>query len=103
LVTSSVWYNRRLITGTAAGINDMAMSVFPNPTASTATVSYYSPVARAVQVKVVDVVGRQVVNLASQPQGAGPHTLAVPALRPGMYTVRLIALGESMYRKLVVE
>ena len=103
VVTSPVWYTRRIITATTTSVAELALSVFPNPTAGTATVSYYLPVAGAVQAEVVDVVGRKVVSLASQPQLAGPHTLTVPALRPGLYTVRVTTPVGTAYRKLVVE
>jgi hypothetical protein len=66
----------------------VALAVFPNPTAGTATLSYYLPAASAVRAEVVDATGRKVVSLATgQQQVAGPHTLAVPALAPGLYTL----------------
>jgi len=104
IVTSPIWYTRRIITATTPGAEEVALAVFPNPTASTATLSYYLPVASAVQAEVYDGVGRKVVSLAvGERQLAGPHTLAVPALAPGLYTVRLTHNAGTAYRKLVVE
>lgn len=72
--------------------------------AGTAMLSYFLPVAGAVRAEVYDVAGRRVVGLAARErQVVGPHTLAVPALAPGLYTVRLEHEGGAAYRKLVVE
>lgn len=52
----------------------------------------------------VDVLGRRVRVLAvKQVQPAGLHTLAVPALYPGLNPAQLIYTGRAAYRKLVVE
>ena len=104
IVTSPIWYTRRIITGTTPAAEALALSVFPNPTAGTATLSYFLPVAGGVRAEVYDAVGRRVVSLAAgERQVAGPHTLAVPALAPGLYTVRLEHEGGAAYRKLLVE
>ncbi|MDQ2770856.1 MAG: T9SS type A sorting domain-containing protein, partial [Bacteroidota bacterium] len=104
IVTSPIWYTRRIITGTTPEAEAVALAVFPNPTASTATLSYFLPVAGAVRAEVYDAVGRRMVDLAAgERQSAGPHTLVVPALAPGLYTVRLVHDGGTAYRKLVVE
>ena len=104
IVTSPIWYTRRIITGTTTATEELALAVFPNPTAGTATLSYYLPTAGAVQAEVFDAVGRRVVRLTKdERQGAGSHTLAVPALVPGLYTVRLLYDGAAVYRKLTVE
>lgn len=104
LMTSPVWYTRRLVSGTMPSAEELALAVFPNPTVGTATVAYYLPAASAVRAEVVDALGRPVAYLATgEAQGAGPHTLAVPALTPGLYTVRLTHAGGAVYRKLVVE
>jgi hypothetical protein len=64
----------------------------------------YLPAASTVRAEVHDAVGRKVVGLADgERQLAGPHTLAVPALAPGLYTVRLTHDAGMAYRKLVVE
>ena len=106
LVTSPVWYTRGVATATATApaAAPLALDVFPNPTAGLATLSYFLPAASPVSAAVYDAVGRRVVTLAATaPQGAGPHTLAVPALAPGLYTVRLTHAGGAAFRKLLVE
>ena len=48
--------------------------------------------------------GRQVLRLAGEErQLAGPQAWAVPALTPGLYTVRLAYEGGTVHRQLVVE
>lgn len=104
IVTSPIWYTRRIITATTPGAEEVALAVYPNPTAGTATLSYFLPVSSAVSAEVVDAVGRRVVSLvAGERQVAGPHALTVPALVPGLYTVRLMHEGGTAYRKLVVQ
>ena len=104
IVTSPIWYTRRIITATTPGAEEVALAVFPNPTAGTATLSYYLPAASAVRADIVDAIGRKVVSLATgQQQVAGPHTLAVPAMTPGLYTVQLTYNVGTAHRKLIVE
>ncbi|MDO7846279.1 CehA/McbA family metallohydrolase [Hymenobacter sp. M29] len=103
IVTSPIWYTRRIITATTPGVEEVALTVFPNPTAGTATLSYFLPVASAVRAEVMDALGRRVEVLATgEQQVAGPHTLTVPALAPGLYTVRVEYGSGTAYRKLVV-
>lgn len=48
--------------------------------------------------------GRHVATVtAGDKQTAGPHTLAIPLLHPGFYTVRLLTGGVAAYSQLVVE
>lgn len=104
LITSPIWYTRSIVTATAPEVPALAMTVFPNPTAGPATVSYYLPTAGPVHAQVLDAVGRPVGRLATgETQGAGPHTLAVPPLASGLYIVRLVAGGTTAYQKLVVD
>ena len=104
VVTSPIWYSRQIVTAAKPAIEELALSVFPNPTAGTATLSYYLPTAGAVQAEIYDAVGRQVTRLAAgESQAAGPHTLAVTALKAGLYTIRFRHGGRTAYRKLTVE
>ena len=104
IITSPIWYTRRIPTATTPSEEPLAMNIFPNPTRGSATVSYFLPTASPVQAAVFDAVGRRVATLtAGQAQGAGPHTLDVPALAPGLYVVRLTHTSGATFRKLVVE
>ncbi|GAB3879292.1 hypothetical protein GCM10028824_42510 [Hymenobacter segetis] len=104
LVTSPIWYTRRIVTATTPEAEALALAIFPNPTAGTATLSYFLPAGSVVRVEVIDAVGRRVVSLVNgERQLAGPHTLVVPALGPGLYHMRLIHESGTAYRKLLVE
>ncbi len=104
IVTSPIWYTRSTVTATATATDPLALTVYPNPTTSTATMSYYLPNSANVSADVFDTVGRHTATIAGGGQQvAGPHTLTIPALKTGLYTVRLQHNGISEYRKLVVE
>ena len=62
---------------------------FPNPFAQTATVPLALAEAAGADVRVVDVLGREVARLASGPRPAGTHTLTLDAdgLANGVYVV----------------
>ncbi|MCI1189803.1 CehA/McbA family metallohydrolase [Hymenobacter sp. DH14] len=104
VVTSPIWYSRQIVTATTPAATAVALAVFPNPTAGAATLSYFLPAAGAVTAEVLDNLGRRVLRLAAgERQAAGPHTVAVPALPAGLYTVRLTHEGGAAYQKLVVQ
>ncbi len=65
----------------------------PNPTASSATVSFDVPAATDVSVAVYDLLGRRVAVLAEGAVAAGRHTARLEAgtLAPGVYVVRMTA------------
>jgi hypothetical protein len=104
IVTSPIWYTRAVITASTPATAELALAVYPNPTAGAATLSYYLPTAATIRADVSDALGRPVAVVTSgERQAAGPHTLAVPALRAGLYLVRLVHDGVAEYRKLLVE
>jgi hypothetical protein len=80
------------------------VSVFPNPTTGAATLSYSLASKAVVSVNVIDILGRPVVHLVNeQEQDIGLHTVKVPALKPGLYTIKLLRNEVAVYRKLLVE
>jgi hypothetical protein len=104
IVTSPIWHTRQVVLGTAPAASELALALFPNPTAGAATISYYLPMAASISADVTDALGRRVATVTSgERQAAGPHTLAVPALPAGLYLVRLLHDGVAEYRKLLVE
>lgn len=104
IVTSPIWYTRQVILASAPATDPLALTLFPNPTASAATLSYYLPTAARISAEVTDALGRPVATVTSgERQAAGPHTLTVPTLPAGLYLVRLVHDGITEYRKLVVE
>lgn len=105
VVTSPIWYTRAAAPlATTPVAAKLPLSVFPNPTRGSATLSYYLPAATSISAEVFDELGRSVATLArDERQGAGPQTLAVPALPAGLYTVRLAHDGTAEFRRLAVE
>jgi hypothetical protein len=104
LVTSPIWHTRQVVLGTAPAASELALTLFPNPTVSTATLSYYLPTAATISADITDALGRRVAIVTSgERQAAGPHTLAVPMLPAGLYLVQFVHDGIADYRKLLVE
>ncbi|OON70668.1 T9SS type A sorting domain-containing protein [Hymenobacter sp. CRA2] len=80
------------------------LSVAPNPAAGAATVRYVLPAAGQASVEVTDMVGRRVtLALPTTAQAAGSHAIELPALRAGLYTVRLRVGQQTQQTKLVVQ
>ena len=107
IVTSPIWYTRSAALATRPAAGAFPLDVFPNPVGAgrSVTLSYCLPVGTSISAELLDALGRPVLTLATgQPQPAGPHTLAVPiqGLAAGLYTVRVLAAGTPVYRKLVV-
>lgn len=67
------------------------VAVFPNPSASRATVTLEVAETRAVRVELLDALGRRVAVLADGPLAPGPHAIEVDTagLPAGVYMVRL--------------
>jgi hypothetical protein len=65
--------------------------VFPNPTASAATLALDLPKAAEVRAEVVDVLGRRLALVHEGPLAAGTHRLVVSTdgLAAGAYVLRL--------------
>ncbi|NJC25673.1 alpha/beta fold hydrolase [Neolewinella antarctica] len=65
------------------------LAVYPNPVSDRLGIKLASPVTGAVRVSVTDVSGRQVINYAQDGYGTDME-VAVSALRPGVYVVRVM-------------
>jgi hypothetical protein len=104
IVTPPIWHTRQVVLGTTLAASELALTLFSNPTAGAATLSYFLPTAASISADVTDALGRHMAIVTSgERQAAGPHTLAVPALPAGLYLVRLLHNGVAEYRKLLVE
>jgi hypothetical protein len=98
----------------AAGVGptvnrDVLEPCVPNPVHTSALLAYTLSRDQAVDLRIYDVVGREVATLAGGPQVAGRHTViwnttdaAGRRLPPGMYRYRLRAGGWSDAHSLVV-
>jgi len=77
------------------------LSIFPNPTQSSSTISFDLDKASDVQVKVFDLLGREVQTVVDAKLADGNHTLAIDNLSNGIYTVRITVDGASVTQKLI--
>ncbi len=78
---------------------------YPNPFNGRTEVVYHIPRSGVVSVDLYDILGRKIETLVHGFQGSGTHTVAVNASRlaSGVYLCRLVAPGNSMTTKLVLE
>ena len=76
-------------------------AVYPNPTASGATVSFEAP--GSARLELFDALGRRLAVLHDGPAGPGAQArVDVASLAPGVYVVRLTADGGTASRRFVV-
>lgn len=80
------------------------LAVYPTPTAHTATVEVTLPRPGGLSVRVLDLLGREVLALAGGAAAAGTHHLSLPVggLPSGVYFVAMETGGARVTRKLVV-
>ena len=78
---------------------------FPNPVAGNCHVSYSNNVTQPITIKILDINGREIVNLFNVIQDPGEYTLSFNAgsLTPGIYFCTLYAGKSQLTRMLIVE
>lgn len=82
----------------------MLEAAYPNPAWESTTLRYRLPEAGPVLLTVYDVLGRAVLSLVDEVQGAGLHDVAAETgkLMPGVYVARLEANGVQRTRSFTV-
>lgn len=77
---------------------------YPNPFNPTTTISYQLPAAVHVNLKIFDVIGREVATLVNATQNAGSHVVTFNAsdLPSGVYFYRLNAGTDTAIRKMLM-
>ena len=77
---------------------------YPNPFNPSTTITYTLPTNEPVELKLYDVLGREVETLVDQPQAAGEHsvTLNANSLASGVYFYLLQSDGRVLAKKLMV-
>ena len=106
--TGKVWLLSRTFgtanEGAAAPERAALRSVYPNPSADAATVTFSLDAAASVRLSVYDVLGRRVALVvdASRPAGIHTETIETGDLSSGAYVVRLEADGEVQNQRLTV-
>lgn len=93
------------------GINDGALdessvSIFPNPTSETATISYLLSKQGDVKIELVDVLGKKIMETNNVNQTQGEHSFQISKqnlnLRNGVYFVKFSIDNTSVTKKLVI-
>lgn len=86
---------------------DLAVSLYPNPTAASTTLRYELPERATVDVGLYDTFGRRVRNVfqGNRAEGSAAHVISTAGLAPGIYLVRMdLNEGKNSFtRKLVVQ
>lgn len=80
------------------------LSVAPNPFNASTTIRFTLPQMQSVRVRVYDVQGREVMQLADRQYPAGSHVMQFDgeSLASGVYFLRLETLGQIETRKLML-
>ncbi|MBX7107150.1 MAG: T9SS type A sorting domain-containing protein [Chitinophagales bacterium] len=91
-----------------AGSSSASLAIFPNPNNGAFTLAYSLTEASDVRVSVIDVTGREIMQVSNEKQSAGSHQQSVQAetaqaLSKGIYFVKLGVNGETSVKKLVIE
>jgi photosystem II stability/assembly factor-like uncharacterized protein len=88
----------------AAGSAAPAMSAFPNPFRTSATLQFTISEAGRVRLAAYDALGREVAVLVDEAREAGAHAVAFDAssLPAGVYVVRLEAGGQTLTQRLTL-
>ncbi len=84
--------------------NEITLTAYPNPIATTGTLAYTLPKASTVRLTLYDVMGRRVALLASGPTNAGRHRVSLDAdqFSSGLYFGRLQTDGTTKTQKIMI-
>ena len=84
--------------------DEVSMTVYPNPVNRRGTIDYTLPEKQRVELRVYDLLGREVATLASGTRQAGRHRLSLPMeqLSSGVYFGRLQTEGGTRTQKITV-
>jgi hypothetical protein len=91
--------NNELITDT-----ELQITNFPNPFNPTTTISYTLPQAGAVQIKIYDILGREVAKLVDEQKSAGKYTVQWNGSNyaSGVYFYSVTFNNQSLYKKMLL-
>ena len=94
---------------TATGVNETTeimndLQIFPNPTSTVATIEFNLATSSVVEINIVDMLGRNILNVAKENMSAGNHKVSVPAaqLNSGIYFCEVKAGNSTMQGKIVI-
>ncbi len=104
--------NVRAGDGVASGINNPLASeigflVYPNPVSGTASITYALKETQDVQIKLFDMLGKEVGTLYNGIQLAGNQSIVLDKARlnlnSGVYFVKMMVDNNSLTQKIVIE
>lgn len=94
-------------TGTGIDENflESSMTLFPNPATSTTTLSFTLLSNEQVDIRIIDVAGKEVSNLGSKNFNKGENQIMLntDALVPGLYMVKVSSTGATASKRLIVQ
>ena len=97
------------VNGEPLGISELAnandLSVYPNPAVNNTTISIVSVDASAASIKIMDIVGKTVMNMANVNLNNGDNNVEVNTtdLEAGVYVIEVTINGEVSTSQLVIQ
>ncbi len=92
--------------GIEENLQDGNLSIYPNPTSQTATLTYSLIKKGDVRIELVDVLGKKLMEVSNPGQLEGNHTFEISkqdlALKNGVYFVRFSIDNSSVTKKLII-
>jgi methionine-rich copper-binding protein CopC/hemin uptake protein HemP len=87
-------------------LSDGGIKVYPNPSTGNATIEYSVQKAETVSLDIIDMTGRKIKTLVQASRNSGIYNYLLNAkaeqLKPGIYTIRLIAGKQQSLQKFVI-
>ncbi len=108
---NNIYIDEINLSGTTVGIeedfeNSVNLNIYPNPSTDNATVSFDLNDKQKVDLKIYDVVGKEISTLVNSELPTGTHKFELnknTKLASGIYFVKLTVDGRSITKKVVVE
>ena len=103
-----------IVKGTASGVNDSGSSSlpqaftlyqnYPNPFNPSTKISYYVPTSQFVELKIFNVLGKEITTLVSGLKPAGLHTVEFTGnnLANGVYICRMFVGDQLLSRRMLL-
>jgi PKD repeat protein len=94
------------VVGIGENITEGSVTVYPNPSNSTTTISYLLNREASVSLQIVDVMGKVVLNQQAGTQAEGEYKIVVDktelGMANGLYFVQLVVDGHPITKKLMI-
>lgn len=84
--------------------NEIELNNYPNPFNPSTTISYSLPEAGNVQIKIFDVLGREVAKLVDETKNAGKHTIIWNGSNnaSGIYFYTITFQNQTLFKKMLM-